>query len=83
MTFYLKSYLLFCCAHSEVTYVQPCLFGIPSNGIYVASNVQNSDTERMENSPTRDGSYDSFVTKFRFLFKHTLKCKSTPILFAY
>jgi len=39
MTFYLKPYLLFFCANSQVTYVQPCLSGIPSNGIYIASNV--------------------------------------------
>jgi hypothetical protein len=44
--------------------------------------LQTSDTKSMENSPTRDLSYDSFLTKFRFLFKHTLKCKSTQI-FAY
>jgi len=40
MTFCLKPHLLFCCAHSEVTHVRPWLYGIPSNGIYVASNVK-------------------------------------------
>jgi hypothetical protein len=40
MTFYLKPHLLFCCARSEVTLVRPWLSGIPSDGIYVASNVK-------------------------------------------
>jgi hypothetical protein len=39
--------------------------------------LKTLDTKSMENSPTRDLSYDSFLTKFRFFFKHTLKYKST------
>lgn len=73
MTFYLKSYLLFCASILTLQYVQPCLAGIASNVTHIASSSTNFRRLKVWRKVRQDTEVTVSVTNFFSLQTHSEK----------